>query len=332
LSSGKDKKYRTMFNIAIIGAGQLGSRHLQGLMKSRLDLNIDVVDPFEPSLLTAKQRAEEIPCGKSRIEVNYFTSIKEIQKSIDFCIIATNADVRLKALHDLTGHSDVKNLLLEKVLFQDLWSYDVTQNLLEEKKIKAWVNCGWRVYPFLKEIRNEVEPGSKLTYVVTGGKWGLACNSIHHIDYLSCLNGVQDFTLDVSGIEKIIPSKRNGFYEFIGTLIGHQPNGSVLVLNSRDIDSVEMNMNITSDAYRWNMDVLRLSKSRAAVISAEPVVRTTFAFPYQSEATHIVCEDILSGNEPDLPLFSASAKQHRIMIAAFSSVFAKMGIDGCPIT
>ena len=36
--------------ILVLGAGQLGSRHLQGLARSRLDLRIDVVDPSPDAL------------------------------------------------------------------------------------------------------------------------------------------------------------------------------------------------------------------------------------------------------------------------------------------
>lgn len=321
-----------MFKIVIIGAGQLGSRHLQGLMKSKLDLDITVVDPFETSLAIAKQRAEEIQRGTNRIDVNYFTSINAIPGSIDLAIIATTADTRLKVLQDLIDHSEVKNLLLEKVLFQDLASYDIAQDLIDKRNTNAWVNCPRRIFPVSKEIKNKIEPGSQLNYVVTGGNWGLACNAIHHIDLLSYLDGVDDITLDVSGIEKIVPGKRNGFSEIIGTLIGRKPNGSVMMLRSRDIDSVDVNVQIESGKYLWNLDEARGYKYELTINSKDPAERSQFAFPYQSEMTNVVCDAILTGDDPGLPTFSVSAKQHKTMIAAFSSVFKNRGVAGCPIT
>ena len=48
-----------MVNVAIIGAGQLGSRHLSSLALSVNDLEIQVVDPFQGSLEVAKSRFEE---------------------------------------------------------------------------------------------------------------------------------------------------------------------------------------------------------------------------------------------------------------------------------
>lgn len=48
-----------MKNISIIGAGQLGSRHLQGLMTAQTEMNIWVVDQSLDSLNTAKKDANK---------------------------------------------------------------------------------------------------------------------------------------------------------------------------------------------------------------------------------------------------------------------------------
>ena len=49
-----------MITNLIIGAGQLGSRHLQGLLKSEIEQVIYVLDPSENSLTVSKQRAQEV--------------------------------------------------------------------------------------------------------------------------------------------------------------------------------------------------------------------------------------------------------------------------------
>ena len=43
-------------HIAIIGAGQIGSRHLQGLTKIKQSINITVIDPNPAALKMAKKR------------------------------------------------------------------------------------------------------------------------------------------------------------------------------------------------------------------------------------------------------------------------------------
>jgi len=45
-----------LFEIALIGAGQLGSRHLQGLAKISYDCNITVVEPSMESMEQTKLR------------------------------------------------------------------------------------------------------------------------------------------------------------------------------------------------------------------------------------------------------------------------------------
>ena len=47
-------------NIAIIGGGQIGSRHLQGLAKLSKQFQIYVVDPDKQALSIAKQRYLEV--------------------------------------------------------------------------------------------------------------------------------------------------------------------------------------------------------------------------------------------------------------------------------
>lgn len=50
-----------MYKVAIIGAGQLGSRHLQGLKGAASSLAITVLDSSKESLQVSKERYEAIP-------------------------------------------------------------------------------------------------------------------------------------------------------------------------------------------------------------------------------------------------------------------------------
>ena len=49
-----------MYKVAIIGAGQLGSRHLQGLKVAASPLEITVMDSNEDSLKVAKERYDTV--------------------------------------------------------------------------------------------------------------------------------------------------------------------------------------------------------------------------------------------------------------------------------
>ena len=48
------------YRVAIIGAGQLGSRYLQGMASCKLPLDIIVIDPNQESLIQAQDRWNEV--------------------------------------------------------------------------------------------------------------------------------------------------------------------------------------------------------------------------------------------------------------------------------
>ena len=96
MSIKKDNK-----KILLIGAGQLGSRHLQALALLKQSCAIIVVDTNENSLKIAKLRFEEIK-GSEKHKVSYQTEIKN-SKFLHFnlCIIATNSKIRSLIIKEL---------------------------------------------------------------------------------------------------------------------------------------------------------------------------------------------------------------------------------------
>ena len=76
-----------MLNIILIGAGELGSRHLQGLVKVNHMLNIWVIDPSSESLARAEERLEEIEYDKKRIKTFFSNSLVPLDEPIFLCII-----------------------------------------------------------------------------------------------------------------------------------------------------------------------------------------------------------------------------------------------------
>ena len=74
-----------MYQLAVIGAGQLGSRHLQGLAKANLEAEIWVVDVSQESLNIAQSRYNEVKSDK--MKVHFITDFSKIaSEKIDFAI------------------------------------------------------------------------------------------------------------------------------------------------------------------------------------------------------------------------------------------------------
>jgi hypothetical protein len=300
--------YRMKKVIKIIGAGQLGSRHLQALKAVRTPLKIHVIDAFQASLDLAKERYESIP-GYEHHELQFSLEINDCENT-DIAIIATNADVRKKVITDLLASCHVKNLIIEKIMFNAAEDYAVIEHLLEKHQVQAWVNCPMRMMMSYQNIHETLGHGP-IHYRVTGGAFGLMTNAIHYLDHLSHLSACEEFSLDLSGLSTdLLPSKRKGFYEITGRLLAQFADGSrceiVEDLNSRAPVLIEI--------FNQNHRYIIRENERLAWYSGEhndwKWTEIQFDIPYQSQMTTEVVEKILQDNTCDLSPYAISKKIH----------------------
>jgi pyrroline-5-carboxylate reductase len=70
-------------NILLVGAGQLGSRYLQGLIKIAFPLNIYVVDPNINALNESIKRCAEISFNEKH-NISYYNSPSLVPKNFLF--------------------------------------------------------------------------------------------------------------------------------------------------------------------------------------------------------------------------------------------------------
>lgn len=301
-------------SVCIIGAGNIGSRHLQALAKITESLIIYVVDPSTNSLNLAKSRYEEIQTSNTRHQVNYSQDIDSINSPIDTAIIATNSNIRYSVTKRLLDHVAVKYLILEKVLFDKLEQYEQMEKLLSRKKCRAWVNCSRRTMPFYRNLKTFFKD-QKNQYLVSGSQWGLASNAIHYIDYMVFLTNCPNFNIDTSLLDvKPIESKRKGFLELTGSLNIYFENGSLGTITSYPTGTAPLIMQIFSEKNR----VLTMETEGKSYISKSvsnwnwKIEKTPML--YQSEMTNTVVSKLLNTGDCDLTPYNQSAKLHIILL------------------
>lgn len=324
-----------MKTIVLIGAGQLGSRHLQALAKLDFSVNIQIVDPFAASLENAKIRFEEMPLNLNIKSINYFSSINKISKSIDLAIIATNANVRATVVTDLLEVCEVKNLILEKVLFQKPNDYKSIDELLKRKNVKTWVNHPFRTYPFYKNLKELLSGSKQISYQLQGGDWGLGCNSLHYIDLVAYLTGQNEYSINSERLNLISkPSKRKDFIEFTGTLSGSfGPHSFDIFCHDQ---SSPLSVMICSDNFNILIDEgngwIRISKKEEGWVWKEENLKLVH---YQSELTNIVATEILNTGKCDLPTYQVAMQIHLPFINTLIHHLNKTEqktFNYCPIT
>lgn len=318
-----------MYNVAIIGAGQLGSRHLQGIKLSYLKLNIFVVDTNEESLIIAKERYEQIGNNGGSKNLYFYHSMEKLPEYLDLVIVATSSAPRFSITKELIRNKKVSYILFEKVLFQSLNEYSIVSKLLAENKIKAWVNCTRRLFSHYQELSKITLTSKKIDFKVIGENWGLGCNSVHFLDLFAFLTGESDVVIDTDGIDnEILKSKRVGYVEFTGTITGKTLKGNTITLSSlKECDS-PLTIYLLGD----NFDIkFEESSENIRIVDKTIPIQQLF----QSQLTGIVSEQILLHGNSDLVSFEDSAKIHIEFISKLLVVYSKITgnkMDICPIT
>lgn len=297
-----------MFRIKIVGAGNLGSRHLQALKAVKKPLDIQVVDPSVASLQLAKERYESV-ASEQKHKISFSTCFDQVDAT-DIAIIATNSDIRKKALYSLLAASETRLLVLEKLLFVHREDYTEIGNKLSNAGIKAWVNCPMRVMPVYEQIR-AINGTTQISYRVTGGQFGLVTNAIHYIDHAVHLSGCEDFEIDTSGLERPpILSKRSGFLEFNGTLTARFADGSCCEVTCYGSGAAPVVVEIFNKTNRF---INRESEGKlwhAGEDSKWAWTEQVAPIPYQSQMTAGIVESLLASENCGLTPYATSAGIH----------------------
>lgn len=324
-----------MTKIALIGAGQLGSRHLQGLAKSSIDISIEVVEPFEKSREVAKQRYEEIEPNPKVKSIDFFESIGELSDEIDIVVIATNADVRSNIVKELLSKKKVKSFILEKVLFQSVEEYYTVEKLLKETSTKCWVNHPRRMFPFYQSLKSEIKNCEQIGYMVQGGAWGLGCNGLHFIDHLAFLSDDTELKIDNDFLHPhVYEAKRANYVEFNGLLKGRIGN-HIFALYS-DKEPVPTSITVTTDTLTAFIDesngYTRIARKNNDWKWEESKQKIVY---FQSELTNILIEQIITTGNCDLPTYTEAMKLHIPFVQALLSHMESVNNQVytlCPIT
>ena len=321
-----------MKNIALIGAGQLGRRHLQSLAKIEVPVKIDVIDSNLSSLRTAQQRFLEVPLNDCVHSISFSDALPSYAGTFDVCIVATSSNVRFDVVNEVLKSHHVKRFVLEKILFQRVEDYSEIEEKLISSKIKCWVNCPRRMVGFYKTIRGLLG-NAPFEFELSGGDWGLGCNAIHFIDLIAMLTKDCNYELDLSGLDRqVIPSPRKGFKEFTGVIKGRFDQGCVFTIESMAGSDHPIEIKFCSKQVE-----IEISEAQGVAVVkrkglSPEIEKRSFSIPFQSNITHLVVQDILEKDDCELTPYQDSAALHLQFIRAINQFLNIKESDPCPIT
>ena len=320
-----------MNNVVLVGAGQIGSRHLQALANIINLCRITVVDPNLRSLDTAHKRFLEVSNASSNI---LFTTKTPIGESFDLAIIATSADVRLAAFVSILQKNKLKNVIFEKVLFQSLKQIQQCTNLLKIYTVQAWVNCPRRAYESYKQLKSIIKQDPLISMKITGSNYGLACNGIHFVDLFAFLSGQNVVAMKQELGRELIESKRRGCFEASGKLNFSTTDSFLSISCDNATDYMSYEIEITTKHARYLIDELS-QNIRVFNLDNDLLSTTAFTVPPQSQLSHIIASEIMSKSQCDLTIYSESALLHGQYLTVFFEHFNLLEpgrFDVCPIS
>ena len=315
----------------MVGAGALGSRHLQAMKNTIHECFFWVVDSSAESLVRCRKIYEDSPTNNRVQGIKFIQTIDAIPEHIDFLLIATGSGPRYAIFKSITDRCDVRNVVFEKILFQKLEYYEDTAIILEKKHINAWVNTPRRMWGFYKEIR-PFFVGTPAHMFMIGGNWGLGCNAIHFIDLYAYLTGCTTYSIDTDGLDCVLyDSKRAGYKEINGLLHCTFSNGGRLMLDS-SIENLRPILTISNEIVTLSIDeggkVCWINDANSNRVKA-------FNIPYQSHLTNLVLDSIFAKGTCLLPTYKESDKLHRPLIkGVIDYINHKLNgnSDTCPLT
>lgn len=321
-------KYAT---VLLSGAGQLGSRHLQGLAACALPLDIHVHDNNPESLKMSEARwGDVVSDNKAQHRVRFHTSFHEVPRQIDVALVATPAHVRPQVVAAIAHGREVNYWILEKVLARSVEALDQIRATVGNLH-KAWVNTPRRSLPWHREIKKALRQSAgqsvggafdgagPMNLRVEGGDWGLACNSIHFLDMFAWWT---DETLVEVNTDRLntnwIAAKRAGNLEVMGTLEARFSGGSRAQLMTQT-GEVFWRLEFTDGDYLWKMDEMTGTAVRSDGLSIPGRV------PYQSEMTGAVVQTLLETGTCGLPGLEVSCDMHAVYLRSLLTHWQRHG-------
>lgn len=322
-----------MNRILLVGCGNIGSRHLQGLLKFSEPLIIDIVEPNDESKNLAIARLDEISYEKAKHKLFWYRSIDEIKNKSNLTIIATTAVGRVDLINKLLEMNN-KRFLVEKIVCQSKTEYDMLLDKMKLYDAKGWVNTPRRYFPSYQKIKGQINNTEVIHLSINAGNKGLGTTAIHLIDLFSWFT--EDYGINMDGkylFDKLFSNKRgDNLIEFAGTIMASASNGSVLSLTFLPYE----NLPLTIEIFSKNMHlIIDETNEKVFVIRDFNNLNLGFVMQYQSTLTTEIVSDLILNDSCLLPTLEESYLAHVGLFHIFNTHIKKIINEEnklCPIT
>lgn len=309
-------------DVLLVGLGNIGFRHLQGMGSVADRIRLWAVDPAE----AARDRASAEWARLGGEMGGIAADPGAWPGSFGTAVLATPARGRLELLRAVLPRLTGAGLVLEKVAFLSVTEMRAAGEALDAAGKRGWVNCARRLWPLYARMKAALA-GRRIAMEVRGRDLGLGSNGVHFLDLLQYLSGEETLIADGFDARGVMEAKRAGYFESRGVLRARTPGGSTIAISVTEEDPAVTEITLRSDIGAWRIEEMKGLVDGPGGWQGERA-------PYQSELTGAVVAGILEGR-CDLSPFGASLSAHRVLLEALGPQMAAAGVEvseGVPIT
>ena len=231
-----------MNNILIVGLGNIGNRYLEGVLSVKDVHEIHIIEKDKNLIQDLSKRYRKEICSK---QIFLTSSIEKLTlRKFLITIVSTTATDRYKILLNIKSNVDTSYYIIEKVLAQSEEQLESIKNLFYNHT-NVWISSPRRSMIWYKEIKKKIFKEKKLSFLVKGYNWGLACNAIHFIDLVNWITGEKIISIQTNRLNSYwTKAKRDGFLEITGGLKIKFTNDVSLMMRCDKDNSNMKNYNI----------------------------------------------------------------------------------------
>lgn len=319
----------------IVGAGGIGSRHLQALAQISFPIRVHVVDPSERSIEVAQGRWRDAnPLDHHR--VSFSGSCAALPASCDVAIVATPSLSRCAAFLEIMSRCVPRHVILEKFLFPDPADYETVAAVAVQTGTALWVNTPRRLWPDYGDLLERTDTDGPVTLHVVGSEpWGIGSNAVHFLDLLMFFTHRRGMRLSAQELVSMKNTRRSGHTEFRGTVSGSNNHGDHFGVTTLGREQAPLIVMLSSPDARVVVD-----ESNGVLLESRRAYdwewrRLPFVVPLQSRLTTAVVYSLAADDTCGLPTFEESAETHLALLGAFLEAYRR-GVDpeadSCPVT
>ncbi len=338
MAATRQGERREKGRILLVGCGQLGSRHLQGVSRLADVAEVVVIDTDPAALSLGRARIAEVPDRNESIRYEWLEGLSGVSGEVDLCVVATLSMGRPELIERVAHATGCRIYLTEKVVAQSVAEYERLLGFAASEGLSVWVNCKTRAYGIHGYFKSKIEAGSPIAFSHHGGNHGLGNNGVHSADLFAFYTGCSSIDVRASQVDPILhPSKRGAdYFDLSGTLFGVADDSSTYTLSFARTPEACEHIAVLGSGCRFFVDNMQryALESYAAdgwVWRPVPVEEDWLV----SSMTTRFASDILSKGRCDLPTLDECYVSHRFILNAllphFRSLIAE-DLEQCPIT